>query len=57
MYRENPTNESDSGCIFFSGDETEEYTNNFKKFSIFQFLESEVGTKLVRNSEGAFIEK
>ena len=31
MYREEPTNASDSGWRFFAGDETEEYTNNADK--------------------------
>lgn len=35
MYRENPSNESDSGWRFFSGDENEAYTNNSDNFSIF----------------------
>lgn len=57
MYRENPTNETDSGWRFFSGDENDEYTNNPDNFSIFQlnticnydesiipYLNSQVGT-------------
>lgn len=36
MYREKPTNESDSGWRFFAGDENEEYTNNPDNFSIFE---------------------
>ena len=36
MYRDKPTNESDSGWRFFSGDENEAYTNNPDNFSIFE---------------------
>lgn len=35
MYRENPSNESDSGWRFFAGNEEEEYTNNANNFGIF----------------------
>lgn len=35
MYRENPTNDVDSGWRFFAGDETEEYTNNADNFGIY----------------------
>jgi len=35
MYRENPTNELDSGWRFFAGDESEEYTNNADNFEIY----------------------
>lgn len=35
MYRENPTNEFDSGWRFFAGDESEEYTNNAENFEIY----------------------
>lgn len=57
MYRENPSNESDSGWRFFAGNEDEEYTNNPDHFSIFDlnticnydrtiipYLESEIGS-------------
>ena len=57
MYRENPSNESDSGWRFFAGDEDESYTNNPDNFSIFDlnticnydrtiipYLESEIGS-------------
>ena len=57
MYRENPSNESDSGWRFFAGNEDEEYTNNPDNFSIFDlnticnydrtiipYLESEIGS-------------
>lgn len=57
MYRENPSNENDSGWRFFSGDEDENYTNNPDNFNIFDlnticnydktiipYLESEIGS-------------
>ena len=57
MYRENPSNESDSGWRFFAGNEDEEYTNNSDNFGIFDlnticnydrtiipYLESEFGS-------------
>ena len=59
MYRENPTNEDDSGWRFFSGDEDETYTKNPDNFSIFDlnticnydesiilYLNKPIGTKL-----------
>lgn len=57
MYRENPTNETDTGWRFFAGDESEEYTNNANNFEIYDlnticnydetiipYLISEIGT-------------
>ena len=57
MYREEPTNASDSGWRFFAGDENEEYTNNADNFkmynlnticnydkSIIPYLNSEIGS-------------
>lgn len=35
MYRENPSNEFDSGWRFFAGSEDETYTNNPDNFDIF----------------------
>ena len=35
MYRENPSNDSDSGWRFFAGNEDEKYTNNSDNFGIF----------------------
>ena len=35
MYRENPSNESDSGWRFFAGNEDEAYTSNADNFDIF----------------------
>lgn len=59
MYRENPTNESDSGWRFFAGDESEEYTDNADNFEIYDlnticnyddsiipYLNSEIGSAL-----------
>ena len=59
MYREEPSNEIDSGWRFFSGDEDEEYTdnpNNFEVYSInticnydkdiIPYLNKPVGTEL-----------
>ncbi len=70
MYRENPTNDADSGWSFFSGDENDEYTNNPDNFSILQlnticnydadiipYLEKAVGSKLARDVNGTFIEE
>lgn len=64
MYRENPTNGTDSGWRFFSGDESDEYTNNPDNLSMFQlnticnydayiipFLEKEIGASFVRKNE------
>lgn len=65
MYRENPSNESDSGWRFFAGNEDEEYTNNPDNFSIFDlnticnydrtiipYLESKIGSSFEKiNSE------
>lgn len=70
MYRENLTNEADSGWRFFSSDENDEYTNNPDNFSMLQlnticnydadiipYLEKAVGTKLARDVNGTFIEE
>lgn len=59
MYRENPSNESDTGWRFFAGDENEEYTNNPNNFEIYDlnticnydediipYLIENIGTKL-----------
>jgi hypothetical protein len=64
MYRENPTNENDSGWRFFAGDEDETYTNNPDNYSIFDlnticnydssiipYLSKPIGIKLERNGE------
>lgn len=36
MYRENPTNEIDTGWRFFAGDEDEQYTDNPDNFGIYE---------------------
>ncbi len=64
MYRENPTNENDSGWRFFAGNEDETYTKNPDNFSIFDlnticnydesiisYLNKPIGTKLEKNGE------
>ena len=61
MYRENPSNETDSGWRFFAGDEDETYTNNSDNFGIFDlnticnydrtiisYLNSNIGTSFER---------
>ena len=62
MYRENPTNEFDTGWRFFAGDEDEKYTDNPSNFEIYElnticnydqdiipYLMKPVGTRLERN--------
>ena len=57
MYREEPSNEVDTGWRFFSGNENEEYTENADNFNIFElnticnydesiipYLDSNIGT-------------
>lgn len=61
MYREEPSNEVDSGWRFFEGNEDEEYTNNSNNFEIYElnticnydsdiipYLNEPIGTKLER---------
>lgn len=36
MYRENPTNEVDTGWRFFAGDEDEKYTDNADNFEVYE---------------------
>ena len=63
MYRENPTNENDSGWRFFAGDESEEYTNNANNFEIYDlnticnydesiipYLNSNIGTSFEKEN-------
>ena len=65
MYRENPSNESDSGWRFFAGDEDENYTSDPNNFGIFDlntisnyddtiipFLESEIGSSFEKVNGG-----
>lgn len=57
MYRENPSNDLDTGWRFFEGNEDEEYTNNPDNFQIYElnticnydesiipYLNSEIGS-------------
>ena len=57
MYRENPSNDLDTGWRFFEGNEDEEYTNNPSNFQIYElnticnydesiipYLNSEIGS-------------
>ena len=65
MYREEPSNEYDTGWRFFAGDEDEEYTNNSENFEVYDlnticnydediisYLTKPIGTKLERDGEG-----
>ena len=65
MYREEPSNEYDTGWRFFAGDEDEEYTNNSENFEVYDlnticnydediisYLTKSIGTKLERDGEG-----
>ena len=65
MYRENPSNETDSGWRFFAGNEDETYTNNPDNFSIFDlnticnydktiipYLNSAIGTSFEKENNG-----
>lgn len=64
MYRENPTNEFDTGWRFFAGDEDEQYADNPNNFEIYElnticnydqdiipYLMKTVGTRLERNDK------
>ena len=68
MYRENPTNEFDTGWRFFAGDEDEQYTDNSDNFGIYElsticnydqeiihYLLKPIGTELERNDD-SFLE-
>ena len=67
MYRENPSNDTDSGWRFFAGNEDEEYTNNANNFEIYDlnticnydqsiipYLNNAIGSKLVKNADGTY---
>ena len=69
MYREEPTDETDSGWRVFSGEETEEYAENPENFSIYdadtiismddsikELLGSPVGTSYERTTGGVLVE-
>ena len=68
MYREQPTNNIDSGWRFFAGDEDEKYTNNPNNFNIFEvnticnydksiipYLEFPINSKLAKNEDNKFM--
>ena len=70
MHRENPTNENDSGWRFFSGNGSDEYTNNPDNFSMFQlntlcnydsdiipYLEKQVGKSFLKENDGTYKEQ
>ena len=63
MYRENPTNESDSGWRFFAGNEDDTYTHDPDNFGIFDlntlcnydktiipYLESKIGSSFEKTN-------
>ena len=67
MYREAPVFENDSGWRFFSGDETDEYTDNPDNFTVYsisditrtnpaisEFLNRPEGSAWELNEEGQF---
>ena len=67
MYREAPDNKVDSGWRFFSGAETQEYTDNPANFEIYdvntianydpsitEFLDAPPGSAYARNAAGVF---
>jgi hypothetical protein len=67
MYREAPDNNTDSGWRFFSGAETQEYTDDPANFEIYdvntianydpsitEFLEAPPGSAFGRNADGVF---
>lgn len=67
MYRENPSNDTDSGWRFFAGNEDEEYTNNANNFEIYDlnticnydqsiipYLNNAIGSKLVKKEDGTY---
>ncbi len=69
MYRENPSNNMDSGWRFFEGSETDEYLNNPNNSHIYklnticnydkdiiEFLNAQYGVAYVRDENGNFIE-
>lgn len=69
MYRDKPNNEYDSGWNFFSGKESEKYTNNPDNFSVFdinticnyddsiiEFLNKPVYSAFIRDENGNFVE-
>jgi len=64
MYREEPSNDQDSGWRFFCGDEDQDYTDNFDNIAIYDidtliaidktitpYLKSVIGTAFEREDE------
>lgn len=69
MYRENSSNDIDSGWRFFAGNEDEEYTSNANNFEIYSlnticnydqdiipYLNNAIGSKLIKNEDGTYSE-
>lgn len=67
MYRENPSNETDSGWRFFAGNEDEGYTSNANNFEIYSlnticnydqeiipYLNNAISSKLVKTEDGKY---
>jgi len=67
MYREVPDSRADSGWRFFSGDETQEYSDDAAHFALYdvntianydpsitEFLEAPPGSAFCRNARGEF---
>lgn len=67
MYREEPSNDVDSGWRFFSGLETDAYTDEPDNFSVYDvntianydqdivpLLEAEIGSAWIRGEDGTF---
>ncbi len=68
MYRDDPKDSVDSGWVFLSGDETEDYMNNPKNLHIYdvntianydptiiEFLDAPFGTGFERDAQGQFV--
>lgn len=64
MYREEPSNEVDTGWRFFAGNENEAYTNNPGNFNVFElnticnydetiipYLDNQIGSSFEKNNE------
>lgn len=64
MYREEPSNEVDTGWRFFAGNENEAYTNNPGNFNVFElnticnydetiipYLDNPIGSSFEKNNE------
>lgn len=67
MYRENPSNDQDSGWRFFAGDEEVSYMSNNDRHGVYDvntianydpdilpFLESDYGSRFERDAQGSF---